>query len=171
MSNREDPYKAPFLYTSKASRSERDDGLGHLYYKHVDKKPVRIDREEYEALEASGTSKVTSGCIHPTVKPVEVMEWLIERLSGEGDTILEPFGGSGTTGIAAINTGRNAHLVELDEDGVYEDIIKGRLRQGKINYLQELEVWESRPEIEIPEDADTDAELEPEEVGFGDLFG
>jgi site-specific DNA-methyltransferase (adenine-specific) len=52
--------------------------------------------------------------IHPTQKPTEVLEYFIELLSNEGDLVLDTFAGSGSTGIAAKNTGRNCVLVERD---------------------------------------------------------
>ena len=52
---------------------------------------------------------------HPTQKPSELVALLIERYSKPGDTILDPFMGSGTTAVACIKTGRNFIGFELDE--------------------------------------------------------
>ena len=52
--------------------------------------------------------------IHPTQKPTEILEYFIELLTKEGDTVLDTFAGSGSTGIAAQNTKRNAVLIERD---------------------------------------------------------
>ncbi|QYU38217.1 adenine-specific methyltransferase [Enterobacter phage Phc] len=57
-----------------------------------------------------------SGKVHPTQKPVELMEYLIKTYSNEGDTILDNCMGSGTTGVACMNTGRNFIGIELDVD-------------------------------------------------------
>lgn len=54
--------------------------------------------------------------IHPTQKSVELCEYLIKTYSNEGDLILDNCAGSGTTGVAAKNTGRNYILVENDPD-------------------------------------------------------
>lgn len=51
---------------------------------------------------------------HPTQKPVDLMIYLVEKLTRPGDTILDPFMGSGTTGIACIRTGRNFIGIEID---------------------------------------------------------
>ena len=51
---------------------------------------------------------------HPTQKPVVLMEWCIEKVSKEGQTILDPFAGLGTTGVAAIRTGRRCILIEKE---------------------------------------------------------
>jgi DNA modification methylase len=52
---------------------------------------------------------------HPTQKPVNLMSWCIQLVSNEGDTILDPFMGSGTTGVACVQTGRNFIGCEIDE--------------------------------------------------------
>lgn len=63
--------------------------------------------------------------IHPTEKPVALMSRLITASSNEGDTILDPFMGSGTTGVAAKNLGRSFIGIELDE--TYFNIAKDRI--------------------------------------------
>lgn len=52
---------------------------------------------------------------HPTQKPVEVMEWIINRLSNEGDLIFDPFMGSGSTGVACLKTNRKFVGIDNDE--------------------------------------------------------
>jgi len=49
---------------------------------------------------------------HQTEKPVELFEYLIKTYSNEGDSVIDPFAGSGTTGVAAINTNRYPILIE-----------------------------------------------------------
>jgi site-specific DNA-methyltransferase (adenine-specific) len=56
-----------------------------------------------------------SKAVHPTEKPVELMEWLIKTYTNEGDTVLDNCIGSGTTAIACINTGRNYIGIEKEE--------------------------------------------------------
>ena len=63
--------------------------------------------------------------MHPTEKPVELMQILIENSSNENDTVLDPFMGSGSTGIACLNTNRNFIGIELDK--TYFDIAKERI--------------------------------------------
>jgi len=59
---------------------------------------------------------VAEGKEHPTQKPVPLMEWCIEQLrTVEGDRIIDPFGGSFTTAVACIRTGRNFIGCELEE--------------------------------------------------------
>ncbi len=53
---------------------------------------------------------------HPTQKPLSLMEYLIKTYSNVGETILDPFAGSGTTGVAAKRLGRNAIMYELSDE-------------------------------------------------------
>ncbi|NRP14988.1 site-specific DNA-methyltransferase [Marinobacterium sp. xm-a-152] len=62
--------------------------------------------------------------LHPTMKPVELVERALRNSSRPGDIVLDPFGGSGTTLIAAEKTGRRARLIELDPK--YVDVIVRR---------------------------------------------
>jgi site-specific DNA-methyltransferase (adenine-specific) len=65
--------------------------------------------------------------LHPTQKPVALMEYLIKTYTNEGDTVFDGFMGSGTTGVACKNTGRNFIGIELDEN--YFNIAKERINQ------------------------------------------
>lgn len=68
-----------------------------------------------------------NGKLHPTQKPVELVEYLIKTYSNEGDNILDNCMGSGTTAIAAINTNRNFIGFELDKN--YFDIANERIKK------------------------------------------
>ena len=63
--------------------------------------------------------------LHNTEKPVELMKVLIENSSNEGDVVLDPFMGIGSTGVACKNTNRNFIGIELDES--YFNIAKQRI--------------------------------------------
>jgi DNA modification methylase len=67
---------------------------------------------------------------HPTQKPVKLMEWCIEKISKPGDTILDPFMGSGTTGVACVKTGRNFIGIEIDKG--YFDIAERRIAEAQM---------------------------------------
>ena len=54
--------------------------------------------------------------LHPTQKPVEMMEYLIQTYSNEGDVVLDNTMGSGTTGVACVNTNRNFIGIEMEEN-------------------------------------------------------
>ena len=75
--------------------------------------------ETYEIPEIVGgvtpkSEKIYGG--HPTQKPIYVMKWLIERLTNECELVLDPFMGSGTTGVACKELNREFIGVELDEN-------------------------------------------------------
>lgn len=64
---------------------------------------------------------------HPTQKPVALFEYLIRTYTNEGDTVLDNCAGSGTTGIACLNTGRKFILIE--KEPAYCEIIRKRLAE------------------------------------------
>lgn len=75
-----------------------------------------------------------SKTIHPTEKPVELMKYLIETYTKPGETILDNCMGSGTVGIACLNSNRNFIGIEINEDyynlasdRIYQEILKGGL--------------------------------------------
>ena len=65
--------------------------------------------------------------LHPTMKPVALVERSMRNSSKSRDIVLDPFGGSGTTLIAAERTGRRARLIELDPK--YADVIVQRWQE------------------------------------------
>ena len=71
---------------------------------------------------------------HPTQKPLELIEWLIKTYTNEGDTVLDNTMGSGTTGVACVNTNRNFIGIELDKD--YFAICEKRIADAQKQYLQ-----------------------------------
>ena len=66
------------------------------------------------------------GSTHPTQKPVALCEYLIRTYTNEGDTVLDNCMGSGTTGVACVNTNRNFIGIELDKE--YFNIAKNRIK-------------------------------------------
>ena len=62
---------------------------------------------------------------HPTQKPIEVMKWCIEHLPPHVSTVIDPFMGSGTTGVAAVKLGRKFIGIEIHEP--YFDIAVRRI--------------------------------------------
>lgn len=66
---------------------------------------------------------------HPTQKPVALLEYLISTYTNPGETVLDNCMGSGSTGVACANTGRNFIGIELDEH--YFDIAKQRIEQAQ----------------------------------------
>ena len=66
---------------------------------------------------------------HPTQKPIRLMERLVSLVSKEEDIVLDPFMGSGSTGVACVNTNRNFIGIELDEK--YFNIAKERIENAQ----------------------------------------
>ena len=87
------------------------------------------------ACEYSGDAYAPSA--HPFQKPVRVMEWCIRRLKGK--TILDPFMGSGTTGVAAVKLGRKFIGIEIDPG--YFDVARRRISEA----LKQPDFFVERP--------------------------
>lgn len=66
------------------------------------------------------------GSKHPTVKPVDLMQWLVRLVTPKGGIVLDPFAGTGTTGEAAWREGMNAVLIERETE--YQEDIRRRMR-------------------------------------------
>lgn len=64
---------------------------------------------------------------HPTVKPVDLMRWLVRLVTVEGGTVLEPFAGSGTTVEACLTEGM--HVIAIERDPAYIPLIEARMRR------------------------------------------
>ena len=72
---------------------------------------------------------VERGTLHPTQKPVPLLEYLIRTYTNEGETVLDFTMGSGSTGVACVNTNRNFIGIELDEG--YFNIAKKRIEEAQ----------------------------------------
>ena len=74
--------------------------------------------------------KKTNNKLHPTQKPVDMIEFMISKFSDKGDVILDPFMGSGSTAVACINTNRSFIGIEIDND--YFNIAKERVNNHSL---------------------------------------
>ena len=72
--------------------------------------------------------------LHPTQKPVRVMEWCVDRLPKDAASVFDPFMGSGTTAVAAVNTGR--HYVGYDTDADYAALAEKRIASERAGHRQ-----------------------------------
>jgi hypothetical protein len=79
---------------------------------------------QYRGVNTMKAGRMDELSLHPTVKPVQMIADAIRDVSGRGEIVLDVFGGSGSTLIAAEKTGRRGYLVELDE--IYCDRILAR---------------------------------------------
>ena len=94
---------------------------GASRYFPVFKYQAKAPKKERPVIEREDGSKIQ----HPTVKPVALMEWLVELITPPGGTVLDPFAGSGTTLQAALNKGFQPIGIEQDAD--YIKLIEKRL--------------------------------------------
>ena len=116
---------ARFFYCAKASRSDRDDGLGAFEKKLRPSALARVSQlEGKEATRISGTKNSTANS-HPTVKPTDLMRYLCRLVTPPGGTVLDPFTGSGSTGRGAVLEGFNFVGIELMEN--YAAIARARI--------------------------------------------
>ncbi len=86
--------------------------------------PKRIITVNCQKKECNNTNR-----FHPTQKPIELLEYLIRTDTKENDTILDFTMGSGSTGVACVNTNRNFIGIELDEN--YYNIAQERINETK----------------------------------------
>ena len=84
---------------------------------------------------------VERGTLHPTQKPVPLLEYLIRTYTNEGETVLDFTMGSGSTGVAALNTNRTFIGIELDEE--YFKIAENRIKQAIIDKGMIIQNYES----------------------------
>ena len=120
----------PFMIVPKASKSEKNEGLGEF----EDKLP---DTNDFKNLPAARSNSINTSSgkprnvlpsknNHPTVKPIELMSYLITLGSRDNDVVVDPFVGSGTTCIAAKLLNRKYIGIEKEED--YAIIAKARIK-------------------------------------------
>ena len=77
-----------------------------------------------------------SNRVHPTQKPVELIAKMILDYTKSGDTILDPFMGSGTTGVACVQTGRNFIGIEIEPK--YYEIAEKRIAEAQLQMRMEI---------------------------------
>ena len=77
------------------------------------------------------TAKRKSGGEHPTEKPVELLQILLQYASNEGDTVFDPFMGSGSTGVAAIQTNRKFVGCEIEQK--YYSLAESRIKEAVLS--------------------------------------
>lgn len=104
-----------FFYVAKASRAERNKGCD-------DPGPQFKHGDTLRKIENGLTGR---GNHHPTVKPVALMRWLVRLVARPGDTVLDPFAGSGTTGVACAEEGRD--FIGIERESEYVEIAERRI--------------------------------------------
>ncbi len=124
-----------FFYVAKASKRDRNEGLDRL---PVVRTGAMSATQDGTMLTGSGNERTTSRQnFHPTVKPTQLMRYLVKLVTPPGGTVLDPFTGSGSTGKAAILEGFGFIGCEMTED--YVPIIQGRLEHAEAKAAAEKE--------------------------------
>ena len=129
----------PFMIVPKASTAEKNNGLDNFDTKQVTGGGGGVGDYIDDVNSASGkfgSEKAPSRNIHPTVKPLTLMNYLVVLGSRKGDVVLEPFAGSGTTALACVSQERDYIAIEREEE--YYEIAKARLDKVE----QPLKMWE-----------------------------
>jgi site-specific DNA-methyltransferase (adenine-specific) len=136
---------ARFFYVAKASKRERNKGLEGFEEKEIRGGGGRVeagydltDESQIGLKEAArkyGAVKTKKANTHPTVKPVKLMQYLVRLVTPKGGTVLDPFNGSGTTGIACKLEGFDYIGIELDPE--YVKISEARIKAWNNNGRQD----------------------------------
>jgi site-specific DNA-methyltransferase (adenine-specific) len=121
---------APFQYVPKPSRSERDQGCGEL----PDQTRNRVNPGGLE--NDPRWAPVVAKNTHATVKPVNLLSYLCRLICPPGGTVLDPFAGSGSTGVACIREGFGFLGMELERE--HCEIAEARLRDARSRYSREF---------------------------------
>jgi DNA modification methylase len=127
-----------FFYCAKVSSKERNEGLDDLEDKMVGmSNGAQIHGEGYDKGQGIGLNVVKSmKNHHPTVKPIKLMSYLCNLITPPNGIVLDPFMGSGSTGIAAIKEGFDFIGMEMDEQ--YFEIAIKRIE----HHMEKTEVKE-----------------------------
>ncbi|NLT05175.1 MAG: site-specific DNA-methyltransferase [Solirubrobacterales bacterium] len=110
------------FYCPKASRAERNAGCDHLPARPLDLFPNAHPTNRQPASAAND---------HPTVKPLDLMRWLVRLATPPGGMVLDPFCGSGSTGAAAVLEQRRFAGIERDPN--YQRIARARIAHWATN--------------------------------------
>ena len=86
-------------------------------------------------VEFAGAGFSTEKRQHPTQKPVELLEYLIRTYTDEGETVLDNCMGSGSTGVACMNTGRQ--FIGIEKEQKYFEIAKQRIKEAAFSYAKD----------------------------------
>jgi DNA modification methylase len=109
-----------FLYVAKSSSAERNAGLDGFEATFSPTMGNGIGGKEHDPETATPKRNT-----HPTVKPIELMRWLVRLVTPPGGTCLDPFTGSGTTGCAAVLEG--FRFVGIEREPEYAAIARARI--------------------------------------------
>ena len=122
-----------FFYVAKASRSEREAGLREAGLREAPRSTMG------DGIGGQPLQSIPSRNHHPTVKPVALMRWLVRLVTPPDGVALDPFMGSGTTGVACVREGRS--FIGIEREPEYHAIAEVRIAHAR---------GEVRPDVEQP---------------------
>jgi site-specific DNA-methyltransferase (adenine-specific) len=138
-----------YFYCAKASRAEREAGLqGHPL-----KAPAALSGKETRADRP--TNHPMRANIHPTVKPINLMRYLVRLVTPPHGTVLDPFTGSGTTGCAAVL--ERVNFVGIERENEYARIATAR-----------IEYWATQAQADTPQADTPQADTPPADTAQAD---
>ena len=111
----------PFLIVPKASKGEKNRGCEGMYWLNEEQIESELYfrlKEENKTLPRNKQHRIAQGNIHPAVKPVKLLSYLITLGSRPRDIVLDLFAGSGSTGVACINMDRRYILIDNKQNYV-----------------------------------------------------
>lgn len=111
------------IWDKRRDTTPDNHGDAELAWTNLDR-VIRVHRQVWRGMVREGSENVTNGPKHhPTQKPIELMRWCVSLTTGT--TVLDPFMGSGSTGVAAVEQGRKFIGVEIEKN--YFDIACERI--------------------------------------------
>ena len=120
---------ARYFYCPKTSKAEKNRGLEDLPIKKTSSMSGRRDSHDMEGYsidnDVTGRFVTEKQNVHPTVKPVKLMRYLCRLITPKGGTVLDPFMGSGSTGIAAKDEG--FEFIGIEREKEYFEIAEQRV--------------------------------------------
>lgn len=171
-----------YFYCAKASKKDRDNGL--IFFENVSGAKISNRKEGSKGLVMEGGKQnpyngkysPNNKNIHPTVKPVELMQYLIRLVTPKGGVILDIFNGSGSTGKAAMfeNRERDANYqyigIELDPEycKISEARIDYALNKYQYDILEEIEENKEKGQLSLFDFAEENDDLQDDDDGATD---
>jgi site-specific DNA-methyltransferase (adenine-specific) len=113
---------AKFFYCAKASKKDRNEGLDEM-------EMVEGKRTHSGGLDTRGRPIPRNQNVHPTVKPTELMRYLVRMITPPNGTVLDPFMGSGSTGKAAVL--ERFSFIGIDQSADYLEIATARIKHAE----------------------------------------
>lgn len=128
------------LIGSSQEKTTKSEAYNSFSGKNIAVGQLRVPSSWQKFNTASGAEKTE----HPTQKPVALMEYLIKTYTNEGETVLDFTMGSGTCGIAALNT--NREFVGIEKDDKYFEIASNRIHEA-MNTDRHISAYQATPHL------------------------